>query len=335
MINARRNIFFTLLLNLFNILIIIISGISIIASNSVSVAFIIPLVGMFFIPLGTSILFATHKSYIGIISLVIDFLVALIIFKSIPIVLIAFLFSSVIGAVIGYLIKSNVTLGISYFIVFITYAIVIVLSILILAYGLDNISVSSLFYDGYNNLKGLYSSAYSAELRNLYMIQDLPYVDEFFKALLKEASGIVIVMAFLYYFITKKIMESLSFKVSKIKSFESFYISNLVGAALIFIIAIGLIFGHYGYLPGDMVANAGISIIQILLVVNGSAFLYNLLLTKFRIRTKRAVLILILSVYLLTTVITIIGFVEMIFDFRKLDPNRIFRKKEDKNGKKI
>lgn len=116
------------------------------------------------------------------------------------------------------------------------------------------------------------------------------------------------------------------FKYTEIKSlrFSEFYISNLVGAALIAIISIGAIIGGKGVTWGLFLYNSTMMLTIIILSVNGIAATDYFLIKKVGMPKGTRVLLLVLLFMIGSPIIFgIIGFVEMMLDFRKLDPYRI------------
>lgn len=123
---------------------------------------------------------------------------------------------------------------------------------------------------------------------------------------------------------TQLIFKKLKYKEVKSLRFSEFYISNLVGAALIAIISICAIVGRRGVTWGAFLYNAMLMLITMILAVNGAA------VTDYFLRKKvgmskgiRILLLVILFMLGSPRVLGIIGFVEMMLDFRKLDPYRI------------
>lgn len=116
------------------------------------------------------------------------------------------------------------------------------------------------------------------------------------------------------------------FKYTEIKSlrFSEFYISNLVGAALIAIISIGAIIGSKGVTWGLFLYNSTMMLTIIVLSINGIAATDYFLIKKIGMPKGTRILLLVLLFMIGSPIIFgIIGFIEMMLDFRKLDPYRI------------
>jgi len=123
---------------------------------------------------------------------------------------------------------------------------------------------------------------------------------------------------------THLVFRKLKYKEIKYLRFSEFYISNLVGATLIAIISICAIVGSRGITGGLFLYNAILMLTIMILAVNGAA------VTDYYFRKKlgmpkamRILLVVLLFIIGSSKILGIVGFVEMMLDFRKLDPYRI------------
>jgi len=209
---SRRNIFFTLLLNLVVIISMMFNGIFTAIIMKGDGSWVIPIISSFFIPLGASVLFATHRFLKSITSIVIDFLIVLMLFRSfpftteifIPITISSLLFTVIIGVVIGVVIQRNVSLGKSYFYIITTYVVAVFIITVILAYFMEHKNISDLFYNGYESLRKTYDSIYTPALRREYKLQELFSADDMIRFIPSMIAETIFFVSFVYYFITKK-----------------------------------------------------------------------------------------------------------------------------------
>ncbi len=123
---------------------------------------------------------------------------------------------------------------------------------------------------------------------------------------------------------THLVFRKLKYKEIKYLRFSEFYVSNLVGATLIAIISICAIVGSRGITGGLFLYNAILMLTIMILAVNGAA------VTDYYFRKKlgmpkamRILLVVLLFIIGSSKILGIVGFVEMMLDFRKLDPYRI------------
>ncbi len=123
---------------------------------------------------------------------------------------------------------------------------------------------------------------------------------------------------------THLIFRKLKYKEVKYLRFSEFYVSNLVGAALIAVISICAIVGSRGITGGLFLYNAILMLTIMILAVNGAAVTDYFFRKKLGMpKAMRILLVVLLFLIGLSKILGIVGFVEMMLDFRKLDPYRI------------
>ena len=120
------------------------------------------------------------------------------------------------------------------------------------------------------------------------------------------------------------ILRKLKYKSIEAIKFSEFYVTNLVGAALIGIMCIALIIYSQGVSWALMVYNSIYLITIVILSINGIAATQYFLTNKV-LMSKRVRVLIIIAIFMtrLSTIFVIAGFVEMLLDFRKLDPYRL------------
>lgn len=129
---------------------------------------------------------------------------------------------------------------------------------------------------------------------------------------------------YISYELSKKILKKLNYKDIENLSFSEVYISNLLGAALIAIMSIGIITSSKGVSLGLLLYNATMVLTMIIMTINGVATVDYFLKRKMNMsKVKRGIIIGIVLIMGLFTFFSVIGFVEMMLDFRKLDPHRL------------
>ncbi len=129
---------------------------------------------------------------------------------------------------------------------------------------------------------------------------------------------------YISYELAKKILKKLNYKDIENLSFSEVYISNLLGAALIAIMSIGIITSSRGVSLGLLLYNATMVLAMIIMTINGVATVDYFLKRKMNMsKVKRGIIIGIVLIMGLFTFFSVIGFVEMMLDFRKLDPHRL------------
>jgi len=174
--------------------------------------------------------------------------------------------------------------------------------------------------------KSLYSSmgVSAAQLQMLDEVSSIFTVEAFIISLPAMILLCSFLLAYICFGITRKVLIRLKYKDIEILNFSEFYVSNLLGAALVSIICIGIIISSRGIEWALLLYNAAMLVTIILMAINGVAATNYFLTKKMKMnkfpRTVMVVIILILGSYI---ILSVIGFVEMILDFRKLDPHRL------------
>lgn len=140
--------------------------------------------------------------------------------------------------------------------------------------------------------------------------------------------AVIVIVAFLQgyvcYILLSIILKKLRYAKLEVIKFSEFYVTNLVGAALIGTMCIALILYGRGAAWGITVYNSVYMITIVILGINGVAATQYFLTNKMML-TKVARILIIAAVFVMGVffIFCIIGFVEMLLDFRTLDPHRL------------
>ena len=135
------------------------------------------------------------------------------------------------------------------------------------------------------------------------------------------------ISSYINIIITNSVLKKIKLKTFKILPFTEFYISNLVGAILIAIISISVILKSKGFISNNYITTITIGLFMIMLTINGMASVSYFFIRKNNLSNITTILIIVATFLLgLSNIYMFIGFLEMICDFRKLDPYRIFKR---------
>lgn len=140
--------------------------------------------------------------------------------------------------------------------------------------------------------------------------------------------SVIVIASFLQgyvcYLLFSVILSKLRYAKLEVIKFSDFYVTNLVGAALIGIMCIALILYGRGFQWGITVYNSVYMITLVILGINGIAAT-QYFFTKRLMLPKAARVLIIIAVFIMGMffIFGIIGFVEMLLDFRRLDPHRL------------
>ncbi|MFT8315441.1 MAG: DUF2232 domain-containing protein [Clostridium sp.] len=134
---------------------------------------------------------------------------------------------------------------------------------------------------------------------------------------------ISLVLAFFNYKMAESIFSRLKVQVDKLKGITYFYIPSLIGAFMIVLVCIGLIFKSRNMLIGNYVFYSTYALLSLVLTINGIAAVIYFLRNKLNFSNGFIVITIILLLLAYYSLFMIIGVIELIVDSRKLDPNRI------------
>lgn len=147
-----------------------------------------------------------------------------------------------------------------------------------------------------------------------YVIQLLPV----------SLAGSAFGFALICYSATRSIMRRLRYEIKPIPPVSELYINNRAGTFILVFAVIGALLNKYGIAGGQNIAGASMFLIQMVLTVEGVALAAYYLRRKIKMGKLLAFLVILLTVSSagFITVYVMLGLLDMIFDFRKLDPFR-------------
>lgn len=136
-----------------------------------------------------------------------------------------------------------------------------------------------------------------------------------------------VISSYLILIISNKILKSLKMKDINVLHFSNFYVSNLIGAFLIAILAISIIIKSKEIADIKYIITITTGLVVVIFLLNGMATISYVLRKKTHLSKIATIIVLVVTYFMgLGNLYAFLGLVEMIFDFRKLDPHRIFKK---------
>jgi uncharacterized protein YybS (DUF2232 family) len=134
--------------------------------------------------------------------------------------------------------------------------------------------------------------------------------------------------AFINYVAIKSILKKLKYNIKELTPFEKVYLDNRIGALIIIFVCLGIILNAKNFEIGKYILMSASSLLQYAFLIAGMAVAVFYMKNRFNLnKTARVLIIIFALVSQMVMVFVYIGIADMIFDFRKLDKNRIFRKK--------
>jgi uncharacterized protein YybS (DUF2232 family) len=142
--------------------------------------------------------------------------------------------------------------------------------------------------------------------------------------------GVIVVSlvssACINYAIAKSILKKLKYKVRDFIPFSEFHISNKIGAVAVILFCIALILQSRNIAIGVYVLSFLTIIIRMTFLINGLALTTFYLRGRFKLNKIVVILILFFATLQFENIFFMLGLIDMIMDFRRLDADRLFKK---------
>lgn len=296
--------------------------------------------GTLILPIPVALLYVRHDLKIALLSIVASTIISSLLFNPVQAVLSAVSFSFV-GLAFGYGIRKDKS---SSFIILILSVLSLVATVLSLAVTVLIIQKTT-FAAFINNAITGFNEAMKESMnmaKSLYMKagmteDQLSQINKLYSMLTPElifdmGAAVLIVQAFMSsvinYVVAKVILKKLGYNLKKLRSFAELYINSFTAAIIIMPIPLGVYLQAKGIAIGTPILISGQMIMQVVFVVIGISVVTYFLINKYKLSKGIIVLIVIISftVPMLGTIFIYVGLADMLFDFRKINPNRILKK---------
>jgi uncharacterized protein YybS (DUF2232 family) len=175
------------------------------------------------------------------------------------------------------------------------------------------------YYDYYKQ-----SGASESQLQQLQQSLGILTPDYIIQLLPISLAGSAFGFALIFYSAAKSIMGRLRYEIKPIPPVSELYINNRAGTFILVFAVIGALMNKFGIAGGQNIAGASMLLIQMVLTVEGVALAAYYLRRKVKMGRLLAFLVILLTVSSagFIMVYVLLGLLDMIFDFRKLDPFR-------------
>lgn len=132
--------------------------------------------------------------------------------------------------------------------------------------------------------------------------------------------------AVINYFIARAVLKKLRYKLIEVKPFSELYISEKVGFVIAVLAIIAMLLHGSKIAIGKYIIVSVMYIINMIFVIEGLAVVTYFLKNKFRLPKPVMILIFFFTISPFQYFYVVIGMVDMIMDFRKVNPNRLLKK---------
>lgn len=294
------------------------------------------IIGILVLPVAYTILYLRHNIKMTLIALIVSILLSTMIIGPYQAIASA-ITCAPIGIALGYCIKKDIsvfkTLQITTLISALSFIVSSAVFLLFIQKtGLIEFTNNyiSMFKEQMEHAKALYLQlgVPQEKLSQFDLVKDMLNFKIVFSVMPTALLLYSILASCINYVITRSILIKLRIKIKEFIPFSRVYLSNLTGAFLIGMICIGIIIKTRGIEAGDYIYIIFISVAQLLFMINGMASIAYYLREKRKKSKEFVFLILFFSIlFRLSIIYMYIGSIEMFFDFRKLDPHSLNRKK--------
>ncbi|MEG0051250.1 MAG: DUF2232 domain-containing protein [Terrisporobacter sp.] len=299
----------------------------------------IPLMYMFGIvvlPIPIAIIYCRHEFKYAMGSILVSIFISSIFFN--PIIALSYAISyATIGSTLGYCIKNKINPYKTLILVMVSCIISLIGEVLFAAIIMNNGNLSNFISEQLASYSEMINTIIE-EMKNVYgnlelstaQLQELDKFSQIFsiEGIVMSIPGLILIYSFttsyICFALVSKILMRLRYNSIKILDFSEFYVSNLIGAGLIAMISVGVILNSKGVEWALIVYSATMLFTIILMTINGMATVNYFLARKMKMpRVQKNIMIIIMFLLSAYVIFSVIGFVEMILDFRKLDPHRL------------
>lgn len=310
----------------------IVTGIVVVLSLINGYLDVLSFIGIFITPIPIAILYLRNNIKISLISILCSTLLVAILINPMSSVSLAIIYG-LTGIALGYCIKKKLKMS----------QVLIIMTIISIITIVLNISIYILLINktGLTTYINSFLSQYQSSLDQAAKLseasgQPKDTIESFKKVFTGNFITVLMVpmlilnsflTGYLNYIITEKILKKLNYKIESINDIKKFYINNRMAAFMMIIGVVGFILKMENIAIGEYIYYTALIVLVTALIIDGIALLICVLRIRFKLNKWIIILIIILSItnFYIVLVYVIIGIQDMIIDFRKLDPNRLFK----------
>lgn len=296
---------------------------------------IFSIVANFILPVPITILYIKQNYKVTLISIIASGILISILYNPIAALSLVVLIG-LTGMTLGYCIKNKKKFGTTMIFLAISVALGMIFYFIVYImlmskggiYGFVNEMVEN-FRQSMDLSKSMYEKAgvSGSQLASMESMINI-FTPEYIMRLIP--AGIVIVSfvsSYLNYITARAILVKLKYEVNDIKPLNQWYMNTRLGTLIGAILLIGILFDRKNMAVGQYIVTSSELILQLIFLIDGLALTTYYLMKKFKMSKKiTAIVIVLTALSSLSLFYILAGFIDMIFDFRKLDPYRKLKK---------
>lgn len=289
------------------------------------------LLGTFILPIPVTVLYLRHNGKVTLGAVVVSAILIAMLYSPISALTSSILFGAT-GITLGYCIKNKKKVWITLVMLAVVSALcsVIDFSIYVTFISKDgftgfvnqNLQIMKESIDTASKM-GM-SQAQLEQIKKSYEIFTPEFILELLPTMLLIAGS---TSAYINYIVARSILKRFKYEIEPVPPFSTLYINNRVGTVILIIVIVGTLMDRGNMLGGKYVLVSSQLILQMVLLIQGIAVASYYLRNKLKMSKLFTLLIILLtaSTAALSMIYISVGLMDMIFDFRKLDP---FRRKK-------
>ena len=287
--------------------------------------------GVCILPIPITIIYLRQNLKISLITVLVSTILVGLLFNPLQAIANTFLMG-LIGTALGYCIKSKFSSMKTYAIFGLVVAAGAFIYTLIYAELVAGVGIYAFVDDMLKRMvsitvKSIGNTNLNAQQKTL--LASIKRIDT--KSVLKLLPAALTVAGFIFayvnYQITGKISKRLKYEIKKMIPLTRVYIPNKFGSFMIIIVLIGYILTLNKIFIGDYIWQSALLILASALAISGMSLTAYYLRNNYKVSKKIVIVIFVAAfIFSLYQTFVILGLVDLVMNFRKLDPNPILKK---------
>jgi uncharacterized protein YybS (DUF2232 family) len=298
---------------------------------------IMSLMGTLILPVPVALLFIRHDLKVTIAAVAVSTIITGLLFNPIQALLSAISFA-LTGLTLGYCIKRDKSSNYTLLWLAIVSLIATIITLIFTVYLIQGTSIPAFFNKFVNEMnmalkesidmtKAIYSKAGITEeqlkqLDAMFAVFNAEFLINAFAAILIIQAAL---SAFLNYVTAKAILKRLGYHMKPMTPFTELYVNSLAGAFIVMPFPLGIYLKAKNLPLGGPILTSGQLLMQYTFLIVGISVAAYFLKNRFRLSKGVITLIILFTTFntAFASILLYLGIADMIFDFRKINPNRI------------
>jgi uncharacterized protein YybS (DUF2232 family) len=301
---------------------------------------IMSFMGTLVLPVPVALLFIRHDIKVTLAAIAVSSIITAMLFNPIQALLSAISFG-LTGISLGYSIKKDKGSNYTLFLLAVVSLVATILTYVLTVVLIQKTTFTAFFTTFVNEINSAFTESI-AMAKSFYakagMTPDqLAQLDAMFSAfnvdfLINAFAAIMIFQAlfsaYLNYVTAKAILRRLGYHMKKMTPFSHLYINSLAGAFIVAPLPLGVYLKAKGYQLGDPVVISGQILMQYTFLIVGISVAVYFLKNRFKLSNGFITLIVLFAAFnvVFARIFVYLGLADMIFDFRRINPNRILKR---------